>query len=667
VIAEEDAMRLRLFARSAALCSTLLIVGGSLSLLSTEPAVAAAPSVPAQVGATNWTATAVPSPAPTAEQEDIAVSCVTSTFCVAAGSVDVAAVSSTHIDQWNGAAWSAVNSPNTAGVTDSEFESVSCTSTSFCMAVGFQNPGSVYGPLTEEWNGSVWSIVPTAALAVGSSSELDAISCTSTTFCVATGLVDTPTTDTSLIEQWNGASWSLMTHPDPTGMSEVDLDGVSCNGSTFCMAVGLQRASLRQTLAEMWNGTVWTVVTMPAVTASTENYLTAVSCAGPGFCATVGTTNTSGEATAVSLIEHWNGASWSVMPSPNPSGSFGGNLTGVSCISATSCTTVGGFNTNSGLSHQATSGAIWNGVSWSEVTTPDPAGVNNVEFDGVSCLTNSACHAVGNQFLGTNSGPFNAMASIARGGYRFVASDGGIFAEGASAPFLGSLGANVLNEPIVGMAVMPAGDGYYLVASDGGVFAFGSAQFYGSTGSIHLNKPIVGMAVTADGAGYWLVASDGGIFAFGDAQFYGSTGALALNKPIVGMAATPNGLGYYLVASDGGIFAFGNAAFEGSTGALTLNKPIVGMGETSSGGYYLVASDGGIFTFPSPGGPPFLGSTGALKLNKPIVGMAVVSNGYYLGASDGGIFTFPTTPGGPPFLGSQGGTPLNKPIVGIAS
>ena len=81
------------------------------------------------------------------------------------------------------------------------------------------------------------------------------------------------------------------------------------------------------------------------------------------------------------------------------------------------------------------------------------------------------------------------------------------------------MGGLALNAPIVGMAIMPAGDGYDLVAADGGIFNFGSAQFYGSMGGVHLNKPIVGMAITADGGGYWLVASDGGVFSFGDAKF----------------------------------------------------------------------------------------------------------------------------------------------------
>jgi hypothetical protein len=205
-------------------------------------------------------------------------------------------------------------------------------------------------------------------------------------------------------------------------------------------------------------------------------------------------------------------------------------------------------------------------------------------------------------------------------GYRFVASDGGIFDFGA-APFEGSAGNLALSAPIVGMATTPSGNGYWLAASDGGIFTYGDATFFGSMGATRLNQPIVGMAATPDGGGYWLVAKDGGIFTFGDAGYFGSTGAVHLNQPIVGMAATPNGSGYWLVASDGGIFTFGDAGFFGSTGGIRLNQPIVGMASSTDGdGYLLVAADGGIFTF---GDAPFFGSAGALHLNRPIVGMAV--------------------------------------------
>jgi hypothetical protein len=247
-------------------------------------------------------------------------------------------------------------------------------------------------------------------------------------------------------------------------------------------------------------------------------------------------------------------------------------------------------------------------------------------------------------------------------GYRFVASDGGVFDFG-SATFWGSTGNITLNKPVVGMASTPSTNGYWLVASDGGLFSYGDARFFGSMGGRPLNRPIVGMASTPDGGGYWEVASDGGIFSFGNAHFFGSTGAMRLNRPIVGMAATPDGAGYWLVASDGGIFAYGDAQFYGSTGAMALNSPIVGMASGPNGaGYWLVAADGGIFAY---GSAQFYGSAGGIRLNKPVVGMAATADGagYWLVASDGGIFTY----GDAPFFGSTGGITLNKPIVGMSS
>lgn len=242
-------------------------------------------------------------------------------------------------------------------------------------------------------------------------------------------------------------------------------------------------------------------------------------------------------------------------------------------------------------------------------------------------------------------------------GYRFVASDGGVFSYGVD--FHGSTGGQKLNKPIVSSMTTGDAGGYWLIASDGGVFSYGNAEFHGSTGSTKLNKPIVNSSSSRSGNGYYLVASDGGVFSFGDAQFYGSTGAITLNKPIVDMVVTASGRGYWLIASDGGVFAYGDAKFHGSTGGMTLNKPIVGAERSADGnGYLLVASDGGIFAF---GDATFKGSAGALPLTSPIVSMSATAtgDGYWLTAADGGIFAY----GDAPFLGSQGGQKLNAPIV----
>jgi|SRR5690349_6338439 len=66
--------------------------------------------------------------------------------------------------------------------------------------------------------------------------------------------------------------------------------------------------------------------------------LSSVSYASASACIAVGTS-------ADTLAELWNGAAWSVDPTPPspPSLETAGHLVGVSCISATSCTAVGGW------------------------------------------------------------------------------------------------------------------------------------------------------------------------------------------------------------------------------------------------------------------------------------------------------------------------------------
>jgi len=593
--------------------------------------------------------------------------CVTTTWCVAVGTTDAGSATTTPFaEQWNGSSWAVVPSVNVPSTSGDELDSVSCVGPAFCMAVGKSGLGAV----AETWNGTTWTLAnPVIPSSVTGGAALSSVSCVSTTVCEALGTGYDVATPEVFGNQWNGSAWSLVSAATPSASGSppvIEATGMDCVTTTWCVAVGTTDAGSATTtpFAEQWNGSSWSLVSVavPAGAGVTGSYLASVSCVGTSFCEAVG--QTIGAANQ-NLIENWNGSQWAIATSPDTSPAQNQGLKAVDCFSQTTCSAVGSAAATSGPS-PASLALEWNGSSWSIVSNTPNQGTIQTTLAGESCVTDWACVAVGGSFSAPlTQAPFIMSAPIARSGYRFVASDGGVFNYGIGAPFLGSLGGTHLNAPIVGMAVMPGGDGYDLVASDGGVFTYGSAQFYGSAGSLHLNAPIVGMAVTADGGGYWLVATDGGIFSYGDAQFYGSTGGLHLNKPIVGMAATPDGKGYYLVATDGGIFNYGDAVFLGSAGSIVLNKPVVGMAAPVSGGYYLVATDGGIFTYPTTGGPPFYGSTGSITLNKPIVGMTAVAGGYYLSGSDGGVFTFPTT-GGPPFLGSTGSITLNKPIVGIA-
>jgi hypothetical protein len=580
------------------------------------------------------------------------VSCAGAGFCAAVGTLDPSAGSG--VATTNGGAW-VVSADPAASLDGPELRSVSCTSSSFCMAVGqySDDATSSTATLTERWNGAGWQVVssPEGLL---TNSAFSSVSCTSSSFCLAVGESTTPGVagGDTLAATWNGASWSAL--DDPSGPAAgAQLSAVSCVGPAFCLSLGNIPGGgiFGVTPIELvWSGSGWSV---PDVSASLPP-VGALSCASSTFCMAAADNN----------FMEWNGAAWSALPVTASSEDDQTNA--ITCTSSTFCVAVGSRDGHATDYETQTLVKEWNGTVWSYVPSADATALDANVLSGVSCTT-SLCVAAGSTFdpntsepvallessviaaSAVSSGPISApivgmAATPDGGGYWLVGSDGSVYADGDAVSY-GSLRGTHLNAPIVGMAATPDGGGYWLVGSDGGIFAFGDAGFFGSTGNLHLNKPVVGMTASPDGQGYWFVASDGGIFAFGDAVFYGSMGATHLNQPVVGMAVDNFNGGYWLVAADGGIFAF-HAPFFGSTGALHLNAPIVGMEADPTGqGYRFVASDGGVFSF----NLPFSGSAGGTHLNQPVVGMAAAGlNGYWLVARDGGIFAF----GGAPFDGS---------------
>ncbi len=626
---------------------------------SRSPSPAPRTATPNVVVPSTWSI--VPSPNAAAVSSALeGVSCTGTSFCVAVGRSYNPDNNQTLIERWAGTAWSIVPSPNTATDKTNLLSSVSCTSAVSCTAVGyFSDAGNYYQTLVEQWDGTAWSIVASPNTDATHNNVLNAVSCTSSTFCVAVGYSRNGANDQTLIEQWNGAAWSIVSTPD-ISTSYSTLASVSCVSASFCEAVGYSEiGTYTQTLIEQWNGAAWAVVASPNPGSQPGSALIGVSCFSTTMCVAVG--NSASPSAFVNLVEQWNGTAWKVATVPDADAVLGDLLITVDCFGPTSCVAGGWANTTPTGDNYVSQVLTWNGTTWALATIPNPVSTTpEDQINGLSCIAAAACIGVGYGTTGSAGIQTLALsAPVTRSGYYEVASDGGLFAYGAS--FYGSMGGKPLNQPVVGMAVAPDRGGYYEVASDGGLFAFGDAIFYGSMGGKPLNQPVVGIASTPDGRGYWEVASDGGLFAFGDATFYGSMGGKPLNQPVVGIAATPDGRGYWEVASDGGLFAFGDATFYGSMGGKPLNQPVVGIAVApEGGGYYEVATDGGLFAF---GNATFYGSMGGKPLNRPVVGMsASPTGGYYEVASDGGLFAF-----GAPFLGSMGGKSLNQPVVAIAT
>jgi hypothetical protein len=248
------------------------------------------------------------------------------------------------------------------------------------MAVG---DGSTDQALTESWNGTGWSIVPTPTQA--SFPSLESVSCVSANSCEAVGSYSNGSSiSQTLVESWDGTSWTIVSSSN-RGTSDNVFQSVSCVSASSCKAVGHELNNNAHTLVESWNGTSWAIVTSPNH-ANVDNALYGVSCFSTTSCVADGNYN------GRTLVESWNGTRWSIVASPNI-GIHPNLLNGVSCTSATSCVAAGQYY-NPKLKSYQTLIESSTGAHWSVKTSPNQSGYAN-ELQGVSCLSTTSCVAVG--------------------------------------------------------------------------------------------------------------------------------------------------------------------------------------------------------------------------------------------------------------------------------
>jgi hypothetical protein len=320
------------------------------------------------------------------------VSCTSTSACVAVGNFTTTTkVDRTLIENWNGTSWSAVAGPD-VGPYDNDLFSVSCVpATTFCAAVGgFWLANGDPRPLALVRHGTTWTRVVSPNIGVWSG--FDAVSCVSATRCTAVGLYLTPGgVGRTLAEVWNGATWTRVATPN-AGAYDNELRAVSCISVSRCTAVGYYQTpgKVDRTLIEVWNGSTWVRVASPNV-GTTENDLVGVSCVSATRCTAVGAFYTAAQVDRT-LIEFWNGTTWTRLASPNV-GTNHNVLFGVSCTSATECTAVGQYRNVANI-HRSLIEA-WSGASWTQVPAPN-IGTGENELVSVSCIKGTTiCKAVG--------------------------------------------------------------------------------------------------------------------------------------------------------------------------------------------------------------------------------------------------------------------------------
>jgi hypothetical protein len=199
-------------------------------------------------------------------------------------------------------------------------------------------------------------------------SALSAVAATSRRNAWAVGAVSDPARGTSepLTEHWDGSAWAVVRFPRiPGAVSGVSsLSGVAAVSRTNSWAVGsyLARGGFR-TLIAHWNGTSWRIVRSPNV-GTGENILTAVAARTATGIWAVGFRNQVSRTRERTLVEHWNGRTWQVVPSPN-AGNTGSALFGVAVVSGSRAWAVGNESNSDG----STLAERWNGSAWSVLPT----------------------------------------------------------------------------------------------------------------------------------------------------------------------------------------------------------------------------------------------------------------------------------------------------------
>jgi len=303
--------------------------------------------------------------------------------------------------------WQNVPSPNVGGSTPvrNELLAVAAVSEIDVWAVGWsqdpEGPPYVKHTLTQHFDGSSWSIVPSLNPDGDTHTVLHSVSGTSPDDVWAVGSSHDGTLPSrTLIEHWDGTQWSIVPSPSPdTQLNE--LRGVAALSANDVWAVGFRGGTLNETPLETlilrWNGTSWSQVASPNVPAG-ANQLSGITAISANDVWAVGS------AGGAPLAIRWNGTAWSVVPVNGDRGLSTEKLTGIAGAAGNDLWAVGDGR---GIFTNQTFATIrhWDGVRWtdkvcraaSRSNPPDgyEGGGPDAYFTGVSAAASNDAWAVG--------------------------------------------------------------------------------------------------------------------------------------------------------------------------------------------------------------------------------------------------------------------------------
>ena len=277
---------------------------------------------------------------------------------------------------FDGQKWTAFALPNIAGDLTSWISGVADLAPDNVWGVGVINV-SQQSPnqIIEHFDGSKWSVSAGPAFQPTDQPSLDGLTAISATDMWAAGSILTTIGGFPeafpLFEHFDGTSWTAT-------IDESNLDsfmfGVSADATNDVWAVG--SIALGATFIEHFDGTAWSVVGSSSPGNGQKN-LFGVTAIAPNDAWAVGffVEALNQDRPQKTLIEHWDGTSWKVVPSPNVGGpnstTISNQLRGVIAVSAND---VWAFGDTDAFGPSKITNLVlhWNGSAWAIVPSPSP-------------------------------------------------------------------------------------------------------------------------------------------------------------------------------------------------------------------------------------------------------------------------------------------------------
>ena len=240
--------------------------------------------------------------------------CLVSALCVAAGTtlaLPAQAADAPRVTE--SAAWGTVPSPN-RGSLDNALKGLAAVAPDDIWAVGEYNPGippTATGrrTLAEHWDGSRWRLVKTQdptweGLDYSTLEDVDEIA-SNDVWAVGYSQDFGSFRQNTLVEHWDGTAWRIIPSPNPAGINKPNtLYGVEAISSNDVWALGEAGVDHRSLILH-WNGTAWVIL---ANGCGFYAQLRGIDAVSPTDIWAVGDATTC----------HYDGVSWSLVPSPQP-------------------------------------------------------------------------------------------------------------------------------------------------------------------------------------------------------------------------------------------------------------------------------------------------------------------------------------------------------------